>query len=153
MQSEAGPKYETERTRRFRKGKLSAHDADTVSRVEESGCSVVSVQARGAGLGWSYTIGVYDTCGKPEIIAVGLGEETAQFALNEAVKRLREGVNLAVGRHDGIVGKVQCEFRPVDSKWTRHLMNWALWYYDDGNSSISGGLPGPEESLSGRGRL
>jgi hypothetical protein len=28
------------------------------------------------------------------------------------------------------VGQVECEFRPVDRKWVKHLMNWAVWYYD-----------------------
>jgi hypothetical protein len=28
-----------------------------------------------------------------------------------------------------MVGEVQCEFRPVDPKWVKHLMGWALWYY------------------------
>jgi hypothetical protein len=52
-----------------------------------------------AGPGWSYTLGVYDTCDQPEVITVGLREETAHFLLNEAAGGLRNGVNLAEGRH------------------------------------------------------
>ncbi len=123
-------KFETERTRRFRAGELSETDSGTISNVEEFGCSVIQVKSSKAGPGWSYTLGVYDTCGKPEIVTVGLREKTALALLNEAAEGLREGVDLTQGRHREMLGEVECEFRPVDPKWTRHLMGWALWYYD-----------------------
>ena len=88
------------------------------------------------GLGWSYTIGIFDTSGKPEIITVGLRPETAQAALNEAASLLRSGIDLAQGRHSDLIGKVDCEFRPVDPKWVKHLMGWALWYYDGANFPV-----------------
>jgi uncharacterized protein DUF4262/sigma-54 interacting transcriptional regulator len=90
----------------------------------------VSVKRTNYGLGWSYTLGVFDTSGKPEIITIGLQPETAHFALNEAAKLLRTGVDLTKGRHGDLVGEVECEFRPVDPKWIRHLMGWAVWYYE-----------------------
>jgi len=109
---------------------LGHEDERTISHVEEFGCSVVSVARTKYGLGWSYTIGVFDTSGNPEIITVGLLPETAHFVLNEAGKLARAGVDLAQGRHRDLVGQVDCEFRPVDPKWLRHLMGWAVWYYD-----------------------
>lgn len=81
-----------------------------------------------AGPGWAYTIGVHDTCGQPELITVGLRSETAQGMLNEAVDRLRQGIDLSRGRHRDLLGNVECEFRPVDPKWVEHLMGWANWY-------------------------
>jgi hypothetical protein len=123
-------KFETVRTRKFRAGTLSQQDERTISHIEEFGCSVVNVVRTNYGLGWSYTIGIFDTCGQPEIITVGLLPETAHFALNAAAELLRNGVDLTQGRHHGVVGKVDCEFRPVDMKWIQHLMDWALWYYD-----------------------
>jgi len=110
---------------------LGPEDEGTISHIEEFGCSVVNVARTEHGLGWSYTIGVFDTSGKPEVIAVGLPPETAHFALNEAAKLLRAGVDLAKGRHCSLTGQVDCEFRPVDPKWVEHLMGWALWYYGD----------------------
>ncbi len=35
-----------------------------------------------------------------------------------------------------MVGEVECEFRPVDPKWVRHLMGWAMWYYDQADFPI-----------------
>ena len=122
------PRFETERTRRFRAGDLSKAHADTISNVEQFGCSVVQLERNGAGPGWSYTVGVYDTAGQPVIITVGLRGRTALVLLNEAATHLRQGVALTQGRHLNIVGEVECEFRPVDPKWGKHLMGWALWY-------------------------
>jgi hypothetical protein len=123
-------RFTTERTRRFRSGQLTERDERTISNVEAFGCETVQVKRSSAGPGWSYTLGVYDTCGKPEVIAVGLYENTAQFLLNEAANRLRGGGDLPAGRHRDMVGEVECEFRPVDPKWVKHLMGWALWYYE-----------------------
>src|SRR5689334_2071196 len=78
--------FQTARTRKFRASALSKEDERTIGHIEEVGCSVVSVKRTNYGLGWSYTIGVFDTSGKPEIITVGLQPETAHFALNEAAK-------------------------------------------------------------------
>ncbi len=123
-------KFVTARTRKFRAAELSEEDERTISYVEEFGCSVVQVERTTYGLGWSYTVGVFDTSGKPEIITVGLLPETAHFALNKAAKLLGDGIDITKGRHHDLIGEVDCEFRPVDPKWIEHLMGWALWYYD-----------------------
>jgi Domain of unknown function (DUF4262) len=122
--------FQTAKTQKFRATSLCQEDDRTISHIEEFGCSVVNVKRTNHGLGWSYTIGIFDTSGKPEIVTVGLPPETAHFALNESAKLLRAGVDLAKGRHRDLVGQVDCEFRPVDPKWIKHLMGWALWYYD-----------------------
>ncbi len=122
--------FQTARTRQFRACALSKEDERTISHIEEFGCSVVNVTRTKYGLGWSYAVGVFDTSGKPEIITVGLLPETAHFTLNEAAKLQRAGVDLTTGRHRDVIGKVDCEFRPVARTWVEHLMGWALWYYD-----------------------
>jgi hypothetical protein len=81
--------FQTARTQKFRATSLCQEDDRTISHIEESGCSVVNVAQTKHGLGWSYTIGIFDTSGKPEIISVGLPPETVHFALNEAAKLLR----------------------------------------------------------------
>ena len=84
------------------------------------------VQALVGPILWAF----HDTCGKPEVITVGLKEKAAHFLLNEAANRLRSGANLTEGRHRELLEGVECEFRPVDPKWVKQLMGWAIWYYD-----------------------
>jgi hypothetical protein len=129
-------KFETERTRRFRATELSERDLRIVTNIETFGCEVIQVKSSATSPTWSYTVGVYDTCGKPEVIGVGLKERTALFLLNEAARRLREGADLALGRHRDLIAGVECEFRPVDQKWVKHLMGWATWYNGDADFPV-----------------
>lgn len=125
----ADQRFVTERTALLGRTELNESEQKTVSDIEIFGCTVIHVKSTASGPSWSYTIGAFDTCGKPEIVAVGLQQETAHFLLNEAVEQLRNGVDLSTGRHRELVGEVECEFRPVDLKWTAHLLGWANWYY------------------------
>lgn len=127
--TDSNPKFSTARTRELRSTDLKPEDERTVSHIENFGCSVVHIKPTKNDFGWSYTIGVFDTCGQPELIAVGLPEKTAHFLLNEAVNLLRKGIDLTTGRYPDLIENVDCEFRPVDPKWINHVMNWDIWYY------------------------
>lgn len=129
-EAEAHEKFATERTRRWKQTELKQEDARTIRHIEETGCSIISVEGASQALSWSYSIGNFDVCGRSEIITVGLKSGPANYLVNEAVRQLREGVDLTVGRHREMLGDVECEFRTVDPKWVTHLMGWALWYYD-----------------------
>jgi hypothetical protein len=67
-------KFGTARTRKYGANALSK---EGISHIEEFAWPVVSVKRTNYGLGWSYTIVVFDTIGKPEITTVGLLPETA----------------------------------------------------------------------------
>ncbi len=123
--------YETARTKRWRATELQKENQRTLDNIEQFGCTVVSVATEEQRSGWSYSIGVYDTCGQPEVIVVGLPSCVAHYLVDEAARLLRNGTKLDEGRHPDLVGKVDCEFRPVDPKWVKHPMGWAEWYYDD----------------------
>jgi hypothetical protein len=123
-------KFQTERTRKWRATELDPADERTICQIEEYGCSIISVGRHcSEDPSWTYSIGVYDTCGKPDLITVGLKFKVAQSCLNEAARRLRDGADLTKGRHADLLGNVDCELRPVDARWVKHLMNWANWYY------------------------
>lgn len=125
------PDYSTEKTRKLRRDSSDTSEEKTIADIETFGCTVIHVKPSISGPGWSYTIGTHDTSGKPEVIAIGLRQETAHFLLNEAAERLRNGIDLSSGRHRELVGEVDCEFRAVDPRWVAHLMEWANWYYGD----------------------
>jgi hypothetical protein len=122
--------FQSERTQRWRESGLAPDFAHTIENVEKFGCSVMQVKSSGSHQGWSYTIGVFDTSGKPELITIGLLDETALTLLNSAADALRAGVDISVGRHREMVGEVECEFRPVAPKWVEHLMGQAVRYYE-----------------------
>ena len=109
---------------------LSSSLVDELDDIEEFGCQVLHITADAVCPRFSYTIGVYDTCAKPELITIGLPSGTAQHALNEAIELMKAGVDLTVGRHRDIVGSVEVEFKPIDPKWLHHLMLRADGFYE-----------------------
>ena len=123
--------FNTSRLRFWREQQnLAETFVSTLNNIEKFGCSVVHIYGNSANR-YSFTVGVFDTCGQPEVITVGLTEKTAHIALNVAVKLLRSGVDLTQGTHREIVGEVECKFAPVDPKWLHHAMGRADWYYTD----------------------
>jgi hypothetical protein len=91
----------------------------------------MSVEGDDIALGFSYTVGVYETTGQPEIIEVGLRKDTAHYALNEAARRMRAGVLKINRREAEIIDKVACIFRPTEERWIQQLMYRAQWFYND----------------------
>jgi hypothetical protein len=122
--------YVTERTKMWRACTASPALLEELDMIEEFGCQILHITADDVCPAFSYTIGVFDTCGKPELITVGLPSNTAQSALNIAVELMNEGIDLATGRHRDIVGDVEVEFRPINPKWLHHIMIRADGYYE-----------------------
>lgn len=85
---------------------------------------------------FAYTVGAYDTMKVPELIVVGLTNETGHASLHRAIQLLRERVNVTEGRHRNIVGEVEVEFRPVAMAWIAHVMCRTQWYYGGENIPV-----------------
>lgn len=128
--TDAKKKFETDRTRLLRAGKLSDYERGLLDKVEEFGCMILGVQNPADPRPvFSYTIGLHDTRHVPEIITCGLPAKTGQSALNYAGSLLADGVDLTAGRIPNVVGNVDVEFRPVDPKWSKILMLSTVWFY------------------------
>ena len=124
-----GP-YITDRSKHWRSHDLNQTFLNTLGHIEKFGCAVLHIKGDAASPRFSYTVGVHDTSKNPEIIAIGLTADAAHGALNRTVALMKSGENLTIGRHRGIVGEVECEFRLVDPKWMHHVMGRADWYYE-----------------------
>jgi hypothetical protein len=98
--------------------------------IEKHGYQLLHISADAVCPAFSYSAGVYETGGLPELITVGLPANPAHYALNKAISLMKEGVDLTNGRHRNIIGNVEVEFRKVDSKWLHHVMLRADWFYD-----------------------
>ncbi len=122
--------YVTERTKMWRTRGVKPKVLEALDIIEKHGCQVMHISADNVCPAFSYSAGVYDTSGKPELITVGLPANPAHYALNKAISLMKEGVDLTVGRHRDIIANVEVEFRKVDSKWLHHVMLRADWFYD-----------------------
>lgn len=123
--------FDSARIRNWKKQPLEPSFQRTIEHIEIYGCDVTHVKGDDVAPAFSYTVGVFDLTGQPEIIQVGLKMETAHYALNETVMRLRTGLLEMNQRESEIVGQVDCIFRPAEERWMQRLMYRAQWYYRD----------------------
>ena len=72
----------------------------------------------------SYTIGLYETVQQPELIVVGMKQDSAHYLLNEAARRMEQGLRLAGGRGEK-------NFLKISHVNSRKLMEYALWFYGE----------------------
>jgi len=120
----------TKRTRSLRTQKLEPDEEKLVDDIEKYGCHVVQVSAGNGFPGWSFTIGLEELLGVPELIVIGLKDEVAHSLLNECAHRLQEGIRLGPRRRErGLLSDVECEFRPVEKRWLKQTMGYAAWFY------------------------
>lgn len=128
---DSGKKFATERTRYLGTTELSEMDKWAIDQIEEHGCALISVgRDCRDDFAWTYSLGIYDTCRQPELIAVGLPQEVAKFCLNEAARRMRAGIDVTRQRQEKLIANVECELRIVAPEWVARLMNFANWYND-----------------------
>lgn len=121
-------RFVTERTKYLRATELSKMDEWAIGQIEEHGCALISVgRDCEDDFGWTYSLGIYDTCAQPELITVGLPLEVAKHCLNEAARRMRAGVDVTTERQKDLIANVHCELRIVSPKWVGRLMNFANW--------------------------
>lgn len=129
--ADSSRKFTTQRTQYLRTTELSKTDAWALDQIEEHGCALISVSPDCKDdFSWTYSLGIYDTCGQPELITVGLPFEVAKSCLNEAALRMRAGVDVLKERQKELIANVECELKIVAPKWVDRLMNFANWYND-----------------------
>lgn len=121
--------FATKRLQAWRASELERSFTSTLDHIEEFGWECLSVKGDSVAPRFSYTIGLFDTAGLPELVQVGLTEKTGHIALDEAAKLLRHGADLTKGRFREVVGDIEVVFRPIDSKWLHHIMLRTDWYY------------------------
>jgi hypothetical protein len=106
---------------------LTAFDKKVLPSLEEWGWYVISVADEPP---FSYSIGLFEHFGHPEIIMFGLDSKRSHGIINDAGRRIREGHKYtAGGRYSDLLKDYVCEFRLVDRTRYDGYLNYALHYY------------------------
>ena len=110
---------------------LDSSDRRLVEDVATYGWHIIQVREDEKSPGWSYSVGLFDSYGHPEIIVAGLKPDLAAVVINECGRRIRSGAVIAnEQRQLDLLNRVECEFRTVDPSWVQELMGFARWFYD-----------------------
>lgn len=109
-----------------------AAERRALENIETYGLHILNVAAQGELPPFSYSIGVQQSLGLPELIVVGLRHELAQSVLNACYAMMKAGQPILPGtRVAGLLGGgFECEIREVSPAHYREYMGWAWWLYD-----------------------
>lgn len=104
-----------------------------LTNIDRYGLSIVHVcpSEDEEGLNYSYSIGLYDTFGQPEVLVSGFPIELAHSILNDLAKRYADGLILQpdIRYADFLGGGADVIFRPMLSHFVKPTMLSCGWFY------------------------
>jgi Domain of unknown function (DUF4262) len=113
------------------------HDplAKTRADVEKYGwhCLHVAPRVGESGANFTYTIGLFETYGHPEIMIFGLGRESAHGVLRECADMIKAGTRFPVGQpvQDVLSGDFPVIFKAVKLEHYDEYLGTAMRYYGE----------------------
>ncbi len=108
-----------------------------MANIETHGWHVINVLEDPGGPPFSYSIGIYETLGQPEIIIVGLPHEVAHPPINDVGEALRGGKRFVPGGvYDDLLEGYDCAFRDVPSRQYWCYLGRAVGHYGGENFPV-----------------
>lgn len=114
-----------------------AHDSMTpterqiLADVEENGLHVVHVEEADEQPGHSYSVGLWESFGQPEVLVVGLDPAVAADLLEAIADANDGGETFAPGtRHAGLLQGYQVRFLPLPPAAVAEHLGVAVWAHD-----------------------
>lgn len=106
-------------------------DAKALADIEKYGLHVISVMGDDEHAPFTYSIGIEQSLGMPEVIVIGLKSNVAHSAINECYRQMKEGGAIAPGaRVSGLLGGgFECLIGEASSEKVSDYMHWASWLY------------------------
>ena len=98
--------------------------------IEEHGCHVLHVMEEDEYPEFTYSIGIEQSTGQPEIIVTGLGKDIAHWMVNEYSNRVKNGESFKPGEYysDFLEG-FDVTFKEVEKKHYPEYFGWVKWLY------------------------
>jgi hypothetical protein len=112
-------------------------EAKALKDINTYGCHVIHVLEEDQHPRFTYSIGIEQTTGQPELIVAGMKSEVALFMVNEYNRRVRSGETFAPGqRASGFIEGFDIEFRLVHESHYPDYFGWARWLYKDSSFRV-----------------
>lgn len=100
------------------------------SDITKHGLHIIHVLAEDDLPNFSYSIGLYETYQKSEIIIIGLKQDMQQVLLNNIAYDYKQGRELESGKmHNDILDDYECLLLDIDKKNYDEYMGQAIDYY------------------------
>ena len=86
--------------------------------IQEYGCHILHVLEDENGPRFSYSIGIEQTSGQPEIIITGLKQDLAHYMINDYNNRIKEGENFQVNQlYQGFLDEFEVTFKKGEKEY------------------------------------
>lgn len=109
---------------------MEAGERKALDDIERYGCHIIHVMEEGEQPPFSYTVGVQQASGAPELIVIGLKQALAHSILNGYNDRVRGGERFCDGQlYSDFVEGFDCLVREVDPVNFPAYLGWNLWLY------------------------
>jgi len=80
--------------------------------------------------GWSYTVGLFENFGHPEIVIFGMKANTRHRILNWIGDNAKKNNPFTAEKeHDWVLDNYKCWSKPVQKRWYYDLLGYARWFY------------------------
>jgi hypothetical protein len=104
-------------------------DERVMANIEAHGLHILNVAEEGDLPPFSYSVGIGQSLGQPELIVIGLKADVAQATINECYRQMQSGAAIRPGaRVPGLLGGgFECAIGEVSTVHYDEYMGWALW--------------------------
>jgi len=113
---------------------VSSFDQKVIEDIEKYGCHVVSVLEYEEDdiPTFTYSVGIYETTEKPELIVMGLKHSLAQSMVNRYNRRLKDGEIFEIGKYySGFISGFDVCFIEVDDEYFEEFPLGCVSHYDN----------------------
>ena len=112
-------------------------DSKVAENIAEFGCHVIHVLEEGDETRFTYSIGIEECTGQPELIVTGLKRELAHWIVNEYNGRIQKGEVFEIGKkYEGFIGDFEVFFMPVEKRHYDEYFGQSQLHYQGDNFSV-----------------
>lgn len=108
-------------------------EAKALADIAEYGLHVISVMEDGASPSFTYSLGIEQSLGLPELIIMGLKAGVAHAAINECYRQMKADPSIGPGSRIGglLGGGFECLIGEVAPERAKQYLCWASWLYKE----------------------
>jgi hypothetical protein len=108
-----------------------------IDDVAEFGWHCVSIMAEGDHVGYSFTVGLFQSYEHPELIVFGLPSEVSHQILCTAADAAKSGSPIDLAQPtDALINNFSCCFAEVPPTEYHEYVGYARWYYQGNGFSL-----------------
>ncbi|MDB5306123.1 MAG: hypothetical protein JWO38_325 [Gemmataceae bacterium] len=106
------------------------NDRNILGHIARHGWSVIGIEASDEGPGYCFSVGIYHTLGRPEVLIMGLNPRPGTAFINDVGDRMRAGQKFEPGeRTQELAAAYPTAIVGVDPRYYREYVGYARWLY------------------------